>query len=51
MYENVSMSNSKCEYISSYGQRRNISFLKTAHWNGLKFLDNCLLIRPQNLKT
>ena len=45
------MSSLKCEYISSYGQRRNISFLKTAHWYGLNFLDNYLFIRPENLKT
>ena len=50
-YEKVSMSSLKCEYISSYGQRRNISFLKTAHWYGLNFLDNYLFIRPENLKT
>ena len=41
------MSSLKCEYISSYGQRRNISFLKTAHWYGLNFL--YLFIRPENL--
>ena len=46
-YEKVSMSSLKCEYISSYGQRRNISFLKTAHWYGLNFL--YLFIRPENL--
>ena len=46
-YEKVSMSSLKCEYISSYGQRRNISFLKTAHWYGLNFL--YLYIRPENL--
>ena len=47
-YEKVSMCSLKCEYISSYGQRRNISFLKTAHWYGLNFL--YLFIRPENLK-
>ena len=47
-YEKVSMSSLKCEYISSYGQRRNISFLKTAHWYGLNFL--YFFIRPENLK-
>ena len=41
------MSSLKCEYISSYGQRRNISFLKTAHWYGLNFL--YFFIRPENL--
>ena len=46
-YEKVSMSSLKCEYISSYGQRWNISFLKTAHWYGLNFL--YLFIRPGNL--
>ena len=46
-YEKVFMSSLKCEYISSYGQRRNISFLKTAHWYGLNFL--YLFIRPENL--
>ena len=46
-YEKVSTSSLKCEYISSYGQRRNISFLKTAHWYGLNFL--YLFIRPENL--
>ena len=45
-YEKVSMSRLKCEYISSYGQTRNISFLKTAHWYGLNFL--YLFIRPEN---
>ena len=43
----VSMSSLKCEYISSYRQRRNISFLKTAHWYGLNFL--YLFVRPENL--
>ena len=37
-YDKVSKSNLNCEYISSYGQRRNISFLKSAHWYGLNFL-------------
>ena len=37
----------KCEYISSYGQKRKISFLKTAHCYGLNFL--YLSIRPKNL--
>ena len=46
-YEKVSTSSLKCEYISSYGKRRNISFLKTAHWYGLNFL--YLFIRPGNL--
>ena len=46
-YEKVSMSSLKCEYISSYGQRRNISFLKAAHWYSLNLLD--LFIRPENL--
>ena len=46
-YEKVSTSSLKCEYISSYGQKRNISFLKTAHWYGLNFL--FLFIRPENL--
>ena len=50
-YEKVSMSSLRCEYISSYGERRNISFLKTEHWYGLNFLDNYLFIRPKNLKT
>ena len=45
--EKVSMSSLKCEYIFSYGQRRNISFLKTAHWYDLSFL--YLFIRPGNL--
>ena len=36
--EKVSTSSLKCEYIFSYGQRRNISFLKTAYWYGLNFL-------------
>ena len=45
------MSSLRCEYISSYGERRNISFLKTEHWYGLNFLDNYLFIRPENLKT
>ena len=34
------MSSLKWEYISSYGKRKNISILKTAHWYGLIFLDN-----------
>ena len=42
-YEKVSMSNLKCEYISSNGQRRNISILKTAHWYVLNFLDKSKL--------
>ena len=46
-YEKVSMSSLKCEYISSYGQRRNISFWITAHWYGLNFL--YLFIGPENL--
>ena len=41
------MSSLKCEYGSSYGQRRNISFLKAAHWYGLNFL--YLFIKPENL--
>ena len=41
------MSTLNCEYISSYGQRRNISFQKTAYWDGLNFL--YLFIRPENL--
>ena len=49
-YEKVSMSSLKYEYISSYGERRNISFLKTEYWYGLNFLDNYLFIRPENLK-
>ena len=36
----------KYEYISSYGQRRNI-ILKTAHWYGLNFL--YVFIRTENL--
>ena len=42
----------KCEDISSYGQRRNIFFLEncTLVWYEF-FLDNDLLIRPENLKT
>ena len=36
--EKVSTSSLKCEYIFSYGERRNISFLKTAYWYGLNFL-------------
>ena len=47
-YEKVSTSRLKCEYISSYAQRRNISFLKTAHWHGLNFL--YLFTWPENLK-
>ena len=47
-YEKTSTSSLKCDYISSYGQRRNISFLKTEHWYGLTFL--YLFIRPENLK-
>ena len=47
-YEKVSTSSLKCQYISSYGQGRNISFLKTAHWYGLNSL--YLFIRPENLK-
>ena len=51
-YEKVSMSRwMKFEYISLYRQRRNISFLKTAHWYLQNFLDNYLLIRPENIKT
>ena len=46
-YEKASTSSLKCQYISSYGQGRNISLLKTAHWYGLKFL--YLFIRPENL--
>ena len=46
-YEKVSMSSLKCEYISSCGQRRNISFLKTALWYGQNVL--YLFIRPENL--
>ena len=46
-YEKASTSSLKCEYISSYGQGRNISFLKTANWYGLIFL--YLFIRPENL--
>ena len=45
-FEKVSMSSLKCEYISSYGQRRNVSLLKTAHYYGLNFL--YLFIRPEN---
>ena len=41
------LSSLKCQYISSYGQKRNVSFSKTAHWYGLNFL--CLFIRPENL--
>ena len=47
-YEKVSMSSWNCEYISSYGQGRKISFLKTAYWYGLNFLD--LFLKPENLK-
>ena len=43
------MSSLKCEYISSYGQRRDTSFMKTAHWHGLNFSDNYLFISPENL--
>ena len=50
-YEKDFVSSSKCENISSYGQRSNISFLKIAHWYGLKFLDNYFFIRSENLKT
>ena len=46
-YEKVSMSSLTREYISSYWQRRNIFFLKTAHWYGLNFL--YLFIGPENL--
>ena len=42
----VSMRSLKYEYISSYGQRRNI-ILKTAHWYGLNFL--YVFIRTENL--
>ena len=45
------MSSLKCEGISSDGQRKYISFLKTVHWYGLIFLDSYLFIRPENLKT
>ena len=45
------MSSLRCECIYLYGQGRNISFLKNAHWYGQNFLDNYLLIRPENLKT
>ena len=48
-YEKVSMGSWKCENIFSYGQRRKISFCKTAHWYGLKSL--YLFIRPENLRT
>ena len=41
------MSSLKCEYISSYEQKRNISFLKTTHWYDLNFL--YVFIRPENL--
>ena len=41
----------KCEYISSYGQRKDNFFLKTAHWYGPNFLDGDVFIRPKNLKT
>ena len=41
------MSSLKYDYTYSYGQRRNISFLKTAHWHGLNFLH--LFIIPKNL--
>ena len=41
------MGSLKYEYISSDGQRRKISFLKTTHWYGLNIL--CLFIRPENL--
>ena len=43
----ISMSSLQCENISSHGQRRIVSFLKTAHWYGLNFL--YLFIRPENL--
>ena len=46
-YEKVSMSSLKCECISSYGQRRTIFLLKTAHSHGINFL--YLSIRPENL--
>ena len=46
-YEKVSMCSLKCEYISTYGQRRKNSFLETAHWYGLNFL--YLFITPENL--
>ena len=46
-YEKVSTSSLKCEYISSYRQRRNISFLKTAHWYDLNLI--YLFIRPESL--
>ena len=48
-YEKFSMSSLKCEYISSYGQRRNTPFLKIAHWYGLNFL--YVFIRPENLNS
>ena len=40
------MSGLKCEYISSNGRKRNISFLKIAYWYILNFL--YLFIRPKN---
>ena len=49
-YDKVPMGSLKCEYISSYGKRRNISFMKTAHWYVLNFLDDYISIRPENLK-
>ena len=45
------MNSLKCDYISSFGERRNISFLKTTRWYGLNLLDNYLFIRPGYLKT
>ena len=41
------MSSLKCEYISSYEQKRNISFLKTSHSYDLNFV--YVFIRPENL--
>ena len=49
--EKGSESSLKCEKICSYGQRRNISLLKTAHWYGQSIFDNYLFVRAENSKT
>ena len=34
-----------------YMDKKQTFFVKTAHWYGLKCLDNCLFIRTENIKT
>ena len=34
-----------------YMDEKQTFFVKTAHWYGLKCLDNCLFIRTENIKT